>query len=260
MTTTAAPQKTAETENFPVASLMLSAKIRPQVMAFYRIARQADDIADSPILTKEEKIRQLEGIRDNLPKDERATLYLQDLIKAFIWDAEERRYETWDELLEYCAYSAAPVGQFLLDLHGELNDRTLPASNALCAALQITNHLQDCGADYKALRRVYIPYSWLEEAGLTIGVLDKNQSPQAFRTILDRALAKTDQLITEASPLPRRIKSWGLRIQAHATLQAARTLADKLRHEDPLERRVELTFSHKLTCAMQGMVKVWFQG
>jgi len=260
MTTTAAPQKTAETENFPVASLMLSAKVRPQVMAFYRIARRADDIADSPVLTKEEKFRQLEEIRDTLPKDERATPFLQDLITAFIWDAEERRYETWDDLLEYCAYSAAPVGRFLLDLHGELHDRTLPASNALCAALQITNHLQDCGADYKALKRVYIPRTWLEDAGLAVDVLEKDRSPQAFRAILDRALAKSDLLIAEAAPLPRRIKSWGLRIQAQATIHAARTLADKLRHEDPLERRVELTFSHKLTCAMQGMVKGWLQG
>lgn len=259
MTSTAAPQKTEKTENFPVASLMLGARVRPHVLAFYRFAREADDIADSPDLSKPEKLERLAAMRERLKIDDRSTPYLNTLLTAFTWDAEGRRYETWEALLDYCAHSAAPVGRFLLDLHGDLNEDTQIASDALCAALQITNHLQDCGADYKALKRVYIPTKWLDEAGLSLEVFDANASPPAFRGILNRALDETDHLIATAAPLPKLIGSFGLRIQAEATVHAAKSLAQRLRADDPLARRVELTFSHKLSCAMQGMVKGWFR-
>jgi len=259
MTSSAAPQKTEKTENFPVASLMLGARVRPHVLAFYRFARQADDIADSPNLSASEKLERLETMRKSLQKDDLATPYLNDLLTAFTWDAEDKRYDTWDVLMGYCIRSAAPVGRFLLDLHGELTDDSQEASDALCAALQITNHLQDCGADYKALKRVYIPISWLDDAGLSLDVLNGDVSTPAFRALLDRALDHTDMLIKTAMPLPRLIKNFGLRIQAEATVQAAKSLALKLRNDDPLARRVELTFSHKLSCAMQGMVKGWFR-
>jgi len=259
MEPTAAPQKTANTENFPVASLMLSARVRPHVLAFYRFARQADDIADSPNLSKTEKLNQLTALQENLKQDDPATPYLKDLLTAFTWDAEDRRYETWDDLIVYCAHSAAPVGRFLLDLHNALNQQTGKASDALCAALQITNHLQDCGPDYRILNRVYLPTQWLDQAGLSVDCLNETRSPQALRHILDQALDETDKLIAQASRLPRMIDNFGLRIQAHATVEAARSLAEKLRSDDPLAHRVELSFSRKLTCAMQGMMKGWFR-
>jgi len=259
MEPTTAPQKTANTENFPVASLMLSARVRPDVLAFYRFARQADDIADSPGLSKTEKLKRLKELQKSLKEDDPATPHLKDLLTAFTWDAENRRYETWDDLMIYCAHSASPVGRFLLDLHNTLNEKTAKASDALCAALQITNHLQDCGPDYRSLNRVYLPSQWLDEAGLSLDCLEETESPRELRRILDRALDKTDKLIAKASPLPRMIDDFGLRIQAQATVEAARSLAQKLRTDDPLTHRVELSFSHKLTCAMQGMMKGWFR-
>src|SRR5438132_14141888 len=78
--------------------------------------------------------------------------HCHDVLRAFRLDATKLRYRNWDELMEYCRYSAAPVGRQLLDLHGE-SLAAWPASDALCAALQVLNHLQDCAADYRDLDR-----------------------------------------------------------------------------------------------------------
>ncbi len=148
--------------------------------AFYRFARNADDIADSPVLSADEKIRRLDRMAAILDGDPggapgsdspaaaamRASLaetgltaqHCHDVLRAFRQDAVKLRYRDWDDLMEYCRYSAAPVGRQLLDLHGE-GRHTWPASDALCAALQVLNHLQDCAADYRDLDRVYIPLS-----------------------------------------------------------------------------------------------------
>ena len=81
--------------------------------------------------------------------------HAQDLLTAFRMDASKHRYANWDELIHYCTYSANPVGRFVLDVHGE-SRATWPANDALCTVLQIINHLQDCGADYRRLEsRLY---------------------------------------------------------------------------------------------------------
>ena len=77
--------------------------------------------------------------------------HARDVLTAFRMDVTKRRYADWDELIHYCSFSAMPVGRFMLDVHGE-STATWPASDALCAALQINNHLQDCGDDYPRSR------------------------------------------------------------------------------------------------------------
>ena len=86
--------------------------------------------------------------------------HARDLLTAFRMDVIKRRYRDWDDLMNYCRYSAMPVGRFVLDVHGEPRS-TWPANDALCAALQIINHLQDCGKDYRDLDRVYLPLDLL---------------------------------------------------------------------------------------------------
>ena len=90
------------------------------------------------------------------PRPATTAQHCHDVLRAFRLDATKLRYRDWDDLMEYCRYSAAPVGRQLLDLHGESRD-TWPASDALCAALQVLNHLQDCADDYRGLDRVYLP-------------------------------------------------------------------------------------------------------
>jgi len=165
--------KGSHDENFPVASRLIKRQYRPAILAFYEFVRVADDIADHPRLASAQKIDRLdrlessllgtggdepEGLRLRTVLNERglSPRHAQDLLSAFRQDATKLRYANWDELIDYCSRSAMPVGRFVLDVHGEARD-TWPSSDALCAALQIINHIQDCAKDYSALDRVYIP-------------------------------------------------------------------------------------------------------
>jgi len=254
-----AASKTATQENFPVASLLLHASKRATVMAYYHFARHADDIADSPTLTPEEKLAGLDALEAGLlgsadsPAVVLATTYAEtvggnagliehaaQLLHAFRRDAVRDFCEDWGDLMAYCRYSAAPVGRFLLDLHGESHD-TFPPGDALCNALQVLNHLQDCGKDYAQLKRVYLPRDWLREAGLTVQVLDEKASPPELRAVIDRMLDATDGLIDLAQPLPGMIKDLRLRLQTAVTVKVAEALSKRLRTGDPLAERVKLS-------------------
>src|SRR6476469_10981281 len=179
--------KGSHDENFPVASRLIKRQHRPVILAFYEFVRVADDIADHPQLTSAEKIHRLDRLESSLVGsggDEpdgvrlRAVLnerglsprHAQELLSAFRQDATKLRYANWDELIDYCSRSAMPVGRFVLDVHGEARD-TWPASDALCAALQVINHLQDCAKDYLALDRVYIPSDTLSASSIGVDAL-----------------------------------------------------------------------------------------
>ena len=203
-------------ENFPVGSILIRKDLRPLVHAFYRFARNADDIADNPALSADDKVRRLDrmgeildGARVDSPGDDspaasamRASLavtgttaqHCHDVLRAFRLDATKLRYKDWDDLMEYCRYSASPVGRQLLDLHGESRD-TWPASDALCSALQVLNHLQDCGDDYRNLDRVYLPLELMGEAAVTVEELAAGPASPGMRLVLDRLLDSTDRLI-----------------------------------------------------------------
>ena len=134
-------------ENFPVASRLVRPELRPAILAFYRFARAADDVADHAQAAPEEKLEQLARMEAGLrgragasPEGESLRAVLQargltdrhalDLLEAFRRDVTKRRYADWAELMDYCRYSAAPVGRFVLDLHGETST-IWPANDAL---------------------------------------------------------------------------------------------------------------------------------
>src|SRR5262245_55613414 len=145
-------------ENFPVGSFLIRRDLRPHVHAFYRFARNADDIADNPALKAEEKIWRLDrmaaildgasgddspaasGMRESLIATRMTAQHCHDVLRAFRLDAVKLRYKDWEDLMAYCRYSAAPVGRQLLDLHAESRN-TWTSSDALCSALQVLNHL-----------------------------------------------------------------------------------------------------------------------
>jgi hydroxysqualene synthase len=252
-------------ENFPVGSWLIRRDLRAHVHAFYRFARIADDIADNPALPAEDKLRRLDrmaaildGVSGGAPGGEsgsdspaasamRASLaatgvtaqHCHDVLHAFRLDAVKLRYRDWDDLMGYCRFSAAPVGRQLLDLHGE--DRgAWPASDALCAALQVLNHLQDCAADYRALDRVYLPVADLEAAGCTIDALSARAASPGLRHVLDALLDRTEALIGTAQELPPRVAARGLRWESAVIVALAGRLARRLRRGDPLAARVKL--------------------
>jgi len=269
--------KDAAYENFPVGSWLLPAPLRPHVAIFYAFARAIDDIADSPDLPPEEKIARLDGFADvleggeALPAFAKATHMRQsllecgvtnrhclDLISAFKQDAVKTRYASWDELIDYCNRSAAPVGRYLLDLHGE-DSVGYPYSDALCNALQVLNHLQDCQEDYRLLDRVYLPVPWFEQESLTVDALDGSASSPGMRRIIDRALTSTDPLIETAAQLPHILRNRRLAMESNVIVHIARKLAAHLRRDDPLAGRVALSKPHYLLCCLQGAGKILFR-
>lgn len=251
--------KDQENENFPVASILLSKQYRGHVKTFYDFARAADDVADNPQLSGDEKISRLNvfdavltaapGAPD-LVKASRLRVSLQqagvtdrharDLLAAFRMDAHKVRYASWRELMEYCELSANPVGRFLLDLHGE-DSSGYEQSDALCTVLQVLNHIQDCGDDKQSIDRIYIPADWVSEFGTSYDVLDAGRSDAGFRKVLDRMLDRCDDLLETAAALPSRLANTRLAINSATIVCLARRLARRLRHGDPLARRVALT-------------------
>jgi squalene synthase HpnC len=249
-----APTKTHRGENFPVASALIAPRHRPAILAFYRFARAADDVADHPTLSEAEKFAGLDALeqtllgqsdstQDALPL--RAVLaehklsprHAQDLLTAFRMDVTKRRYADWDELIHYCTYSAMPVGRFVLDVHGESRD-TWPANDALCAALQIINHLQDCAKDFRALDRVYIPLDALTREGLTVDALKEPKASPALRRVITHLAERTDTLLDQSEPFAAQIRDLRLGIEVAVIQRVARKLNAGLKVRDPLSERV----------------------
>jgi hydroxysqualene synthase len=244
-------------ENFPVASILIKAKHRAAILAFYDFVRTADDIADHPTLAPGEKLAHLDGLeagllgriegeavaqrlRVSLRDRHLSTRHAQDLLAAFRMDVTKLRYRSWDELMDYCRYSAMPVGRFVLDVHGE-PESTWPANDALCAALQINNHLQDCHADYTTLDRVYVPLDALKDAGARCEELAAPRSSPALLTCLRSLADRTDSLLQESSGFAAMIADFRLSLEVAVITAMARRIVGLIKMRDPLSENVHLT-------------------
>ena len=264
--------KGAADENFPVGSWLLPARLRGHIASFYAYARAIDDIADDPDLEPQEKIGRLDRfaravagndtgdpalrkaheIRFSLKETGVTHRHCVDLTRAFKQDAVKLRYDDWDDLMGYCDYSAAPVGRYLVDLHGEAAS-AYPASDALCNALQVLNHLQDCGDDYKALNRVYLPQGWMSETGGKVDDLAGTRSTPALRQVMDQCLDATGQLLVLARTLPGQLRNLRFAMEAAVIVAIADKLCAELRRRDPLAERVVLGKLQFLGCFLAGI-------
>jgi hydroxysqualene synthase len=251
-------------ENFPVGSALIRPALRPHVHAFYAFARNADDIADSAELASEEKIARLDVMEDVLlgrreagsPSASRLRASLAEcgvtprhsteLLAAFRQDATKRRYRSWDELLGYCRLSAMPVGRHVLDLHNE-SVSTYPPSDALCAALQILNHLQDASKDLKTLDRCYLPSELLERHRAGIDDLRASQQTASLRAVFDELLDRVEAMNGTARELPVRTRDRRLRLETAVIVGLSERLARRLRRGDPVAYRVRLTKGDAIT-------------
>ena len=248
--------KGRQDENFPVG-VLIHPKLRPHVHAFYDFARNADDIADHPDLASAEKIARLDvmdmvvsgarqagspsasRLRASLNAMALPATHARELLVAFRQDATKQRYATWRELMDYCRYSAAPVGRFVLDLHRE--DRaSWPASDALCASLQVLNHVQDCATDWQRLERCYLPSDLLDAAGIGVEALSEPVTSPALRGVFDQMLVQTADLNQAARALPGQLRSRRMRLETGVIVGLAQRLHRRLGRQDPLAGRVKL--------------------
>lgn len=241
-------------ENFPVASRLVSARHRAPIMAFYRFARGADDVADHPDAAPEAKLARLGAMRATLSGEadaspEAAALravcaerglpiaHGLDLLTAFERDCTVRRYETWDDLIDYCRFSAMPVGRFVLDVHGEARE-TWEASDALCAALQIINHTQDCAKDFRALDRVYLPLDILDGHGARVEDLGAAVATPALHAAIVEMAERSLDLLDRSSGFAKMIRDRRLAAEVAVIHGLAKDLAQRLLVRDPLSERV----------------------
>jgi squalene synthase HpnC len=248
--------KTHRDENFPVASWIIHPRHRALILAFYNFVRTADDIADHATLEEREKLAYLDlleaellGDGDSQPEAvnlrralaERAMppRHALDVLIAFRMDVTKLRYETWDEVIHYCRYSAMPVGRFMLDVHGE-STSTWAASDALCAGLQINNHLQDCGKDYRNLNRVYLPRDALAVAGASVEQLGEPRAPAPLLQCLHSLAARTERLLAESKSLSAEVRDFRLGLEISVIEAFADKIVRLLKVRDPLSERVHL--------------------
>jgi squalene synthase HpnC len=256
-------------ENFPVASWLIDAKHRGIILAFYEFVRVADDIADHASLPPDEKLAQLDRLEANLlgtgddnPEGVRLRNALaerglppkhaQDLLTAFRMDVTKLRYTDWDDLIHYCSYSAMPVGRFVLDVHGESRS-TWAANDALCAALQINNHLQDAGKDFRDLNRVYIPVDAFAAAGAAPEQLGAAQATPELLRCIHALAARNEQLLRESDPFSGLIEDRRLALEVAVINTYAHHIVRLLQQRDPLSERVHLS---KAQFALYGITSI----
>jgi hydroxysqualene synthase len=267
--------KSHRDENFPVASHLIHPRHRGAILAFYEFVRIADDIADHPTLGEPEKLEHLDqleagllGKHDLLPEAVALRSALRernlsprhalDLLTAFRMDVTKLRYADWNDLMNYCSYSAMPVGRFVCDVHGE--DRALwPANDALCAALQIINHLQDCGADFRSLNRVYVPLDALAASGAKVEDLRQPTASPALRACLRNLSLRTGALLDESASFSARIADFRLAMEVAVIQTLARRLVALLLTRDPMSESVHLTKPAVVLTGLAGVATGAFQ-
>jgi squalene synthase HpnC len=243
-------------ENFPVASWLVEARHRRPILAFYEFVRIADDISDHASLSPGEKLAHLDSLeasllgqndtnaagvtlRAALAERDLSPQHAQDLLRAFRQDVTKLRYNNWDELIDYCRYSAMPVGRYVLDVHGE-SRATWPASDNVCAVLQIINHLQDCVVDLRNLDRVYIPLDALAVAGSSVEELRASRASPQLRACLQGLAERTRTMLDAGAGLPAQVQHRRLALELSAIVTLARHFIRLLRERDPLSERVRM--------------------
>ncbi len=256
-------------ENFPVASWIIHPRHRALILAFYNFVRTADDIADHATLAPSDKLAYLDlleaellgggdsqleavNLRRALAERSMPPRHALDVLIAFRMDVSKLRYENWDEVIHYCRYSAMPVGRFMLDVHGE-STSTWAASDALCAGLQINNHLQDCGKDYRDLNRVYLPRDALQAAGASVEALGLEKAPDALLQCLHSLAARTQSLLDESKSLSAEVKDFRLGVEISVIQAFADRIVRLLKVRDPLSERVHLNPVELLAFSLGGV-------
>ena len=241
-------------ENFPVASVLISPRHRPAILAFYNFVRAADDVSDHATAAREVKLRLLEEMRASLMgasdvSPQGVTLrkvlaerslsneHAADLLEAFRRDVTKLRYENWNELVDYCRFSAMPVGRYVLEVHGEAKS-TWSYSDVLCTALQIINHLQDCAKDYRSLDRVYLPLDTMAEYGAAPEMLDAPRATPALRSVIAALARHNAELLQQSAPFAAHIRDKRLALEVSLIQRLAEDLNGWLLVRDPLSERV----------------------
>jgi len=262
-------------ENFPVASLLIPREKRKYIAAIYAFARSADDIADERGLSREERLDRLDemgeklrhardgiaqepifiALAETLSSAQLPVEPFEQLLLAFKMDVEKKRYASWDELLQYCSYSANPIGRIVLRLFGYEGGNRLKQSDAICTALQLTNFWQDLSIDLSN-GRIYLPAEDLRTFGCTEAELLSKRAAPKIVDLLEFEIGRTLRLFDEGKAL---IQSVGndLRFQLRLTWLAGRRILAKVKEAggDVLLRRPTIVAPERILLALQSFIQ-----
>lgn len=248
-------------ENFPVASALCPARLRPAVLAIYGFARTADDLADEGEVPAAERLTALRAFRADLlatfegrqASARWATVFERlgrarqahdlplapflRLLDAFERDTQPEPYRDRTQLLGYCALSANPVGHLLLHLYGQHDAVQRARSDAICSALQLVNFWQDLGVDLSR-RRVYLPQEDAERHGIDLRDPTALRDGPATQALVAELCSWARTLMLQGAPLacelPGRI-GWELRLVVQGGLRIL----------DKIARRQHATIAHR---------------
>jgi squalene synthase HpnC len=236
-------------ENFPVASILLPARLRPAVEAIYAFARSADDLADEGDAQPEARLAALTEFEQGLDRIERkqsaqSTLFqslatvvrdyklplqpLRDLLSAFKQDVVTTRYATFTALLDYCCRSANPVGTLMLHLYGAANEQNMRDSDAICAALQLINFWQDVAVDWQKAR-IYLPQEDLTRFGISQSHIADARVDAAWQSLMQFQIDRTRTMMLSGAPLAIRLPGrigWELRLVVQGGLRILERIED----------------------------------
>jgi hydroxysqualene synthase len=241
-------------ENFPVASLLLPASMRPHVAAVYAFARVADDIADEGSATSEARQAGLRAWQDRLhaavdtpgrhpettSRDDLIFVALghsirsldlpvslfDDLLSAFGQDTTTTRYHSWSDLLDYCRRSANPVGRLVLRIAGYRDERLDRSSDALCTALQLTNFWQDFGRDWRA-GRLYLPLDIADACGAREADLQAGRFTDGWARAIARCVSLTRAQFADGHFVCDGVRG-RLRVELRVTWQGGHRILDRV--------------------------------
>jgi squalene synthase HpnC len=234
----AIPVSVGHYENFPVASRLVPAHLRPAVVALYRFARSADDLADEGDATPAERLAALAAYDAALEEIARGgtpaaapfpaladavrthalpLAPMHDLVSAFRQDVTVGRYATYAELLDYCRRSANPVGRLVLALYRADNQANLAASDAICTGLQLVNFWQDVAVDWRK-DRVYLPLADLARFGVPVAQIGEARADAAWRALLAFEVGRARALLQSGRPLVRALP-WRLGLELAGVIE-----------------------------------------
>lgn len=270
--------KNHKQENFPVGMMIIGKDKRRLIFAYYKFARFGDDIADNPKLkpqVKVEKLYELEEIflgikaykgqklkfavqlREEFIKHDLSIKFATDLLTAFRKDAMGFDYQTWAQLIDYCKYSAAPVGKFMLAIHHEHPSTYLPATS-LCAALQIVNHIQDIKYDLQVQKRIYLPAEIMKKFHLRSEDLIKDKSSLHLQKAIEYVMEKVQGMLKDGELLPPIIQSLSLRTEVCIILSLTNIMVKRILKGDVLAEEIRLSAFDWLRAVIKGCFKAWF--
>lgn len=269
-------RKQAKDENFPVG-MLISPKLKNIVQTYYQAARNADDAADNPLLSAEQKKAVLDNIelafrQPDMPTEFKSAAKLgrlfaaenldsslyTDLLTAFRMDAENQPIEIWEQLLNYCNYSAAPVGRFMLAIHNENPSSYLPAAT-LCAVLQITNHLQDLKKDAVNLQRFYLPHEMMEQHGARYSDIYLSFTKPALREVINETTGKLRMMLQDAEPIFKIVKNIRLKWELGVIFSLTNSMIKKIERRDVLHDNIRLNGFDWIKALGSGLNRILWQ-